>query len=136
MDADGNELYDDNGELLTVEGTAVKGCYNYTDTNRVGEAVQYIADLLTSLGYSVTVVAKRNWSVGDEFEPSEQTDYLADIAALQAIVPVLPTCPADMDNFTWAEANAIEQILLDIYNIAKVYRNDVFVCGEAICGGY
>lgn len=135
-DVNGVQLLDANGVELMVSGDTIYGAYNYVDLNRVGEAVDYLATLLQALGYSVTVTAKQDWTMDDIPTPTQMTSYLADIAALKAIVSVSPAAPATMNGLTYAGANAIEQILVNIYAIAQYYRNDVFVCGEAICGGY
>ena len=135
FDVNGVQLLDVNGVELMVAGDTIYGAYNYVDLNRVGEAVDFLATLLTSLGYSVSVTAKQDWSMGDIPTATQMTAYLADIAALKSIVSVSPAAPASMDGLTYAGANAIEQILVNIYAIAQYYRNEVWYCGEAICGG-
>ena len=39
----------------------MKGAYNYTDLNRVEEAVIYVADKLRERGYAVEIGAAKTW---------------------------------------------------------------------------
>lgn len=92
-----------------------KGAYNATDLNRVGSAVGYLAACLRDYGTTVTVSPKDDWERGDEPTQTEMAAYLADIAALRAVLPLpdgTPPAPADMRRLNWEEANAIESILL------------------------
>ena len=133
-DANGVQLLDANGVELMVAGDTIYGAYNYVDLNRVGEAVDFLATLLQALGYSVTVTAKQDWTMDDIPTPTQMTSYLADISALKAIVSVSPAAPASMNGLTYAGANAIEQILFNIYEIAKLYKNEQWYSGEVYCG--
>lgn len=94
-----------------------KGAYNYTDLNRVGQAVAYLAARLDIYGYDVTVSPKTNWTVADVPTTTTMAQYLTDVAAIRAVLPVpdtTPETPASMDRLTWQTANDIEQILVDV----------------------
>ena len=95
----------------------LKGAYNASDMNRVGEAVAYVAGRLTDCGYAAPVSPKTDWTVEDEPATGQMASYLADISTIRgalAVLPSTPSTPADMDGLTHQEANDIEQILLDV----------------------
>lgn len=107
-----------------------KGAYNASDLNRVGAAMVYIAERISSMGYSVADIApKLYWMDTDTVTQSDMSAYLSDLAALRAVLELpgeTPTVPADMAELTFAEANDIEQILTIINtiitNITLAYR--------------
>lgn len=96
--------------------SGMKGSYNATDLNRVGEACEYVADRLNALGgFDIHVTAKRDWTEEDIPTPSSFDSYLADITAIRAAYAVIaPAVPADMEQFTYEEANDIEKILIAV----------------------
>ena len=92
-----------------------KGTYRSADLNRVGFAVQYLAEYLGRHGTQVHVSPKRDWTDIDNPTPQTMTVYLADIAALRATLKLpeeTPMVPADMVKLTYQEANNIESILV------------------------
>lgn len=95
-----------------------KGSYGATDLNRVGDAIEYVAEQFRNAGYIVDLKpVKTNWTINDKPTMTQLTDYLENVEILKAILPEFPGTPgtpADMDKFTYEEANAIEQILVDI----------------------
>ena len=48
-----------------VENGTSKGYYNYTDLNRVETWCEYLADLLNSYSYPVSISIKKNWNMSD-----------------------------------------------------------------------
>ena len=128
---------------LSVEEKAeymagMKGAYNYTDMNRVGQAVEYIADRMTSLpeelaAYraekgvaddpiylvpynpaSVVVTAKTNWVMGDTPTQAQERAYLNDLTTLRkqlALPSDAPVVPTTLDKLTYTIANNIEYLL-------------------------
>lgn len=133
-------------DALTVEEKAeymagMKGAYNYTDMNRVGQAVAYIANRMTSIpnelaAYraekgvaddpiyhvpynpsSVVVSAKTNWAMGDTPTQSLATAYLNDLVILrqQLSLPAdAPAVPPTLDGLTFSVANDMEYLLFVI----------------------
>lgn len=100
-----------------VENKTNKGFYNASDLNRVGAAVQYVAERFAAQGYTVTVHPKTDWTEKDIPTASELETYRQNIAALRALLAVMPTTPEAPDSMaglTYTEANDIEQILLDL----------------------
>lgn len=115
----------------------MKGAYNASDLNRVGQAISYIADLLTGYGYSVQVSPKTDWTMSDIPTREQLEQYLANVAALRQALPVLPTtpeAPPDMEGLTWAEANDIEKILVDINHLITNMTAAWFYSGDLYAG--
>lgn len=113
----------------------MKGSYNATDLNRVGAAVQYIANRFSGFGYGVTVNPKQDWTMADIPTPDDMMEYLSDISTLREVFSVMPTTPHvpdDMDRLNYMEANNIEQILKDIdlllghMVLAWFYSGDIY----------
>lgn len=124
------------------DGTAAnKGTYNAIDLNRVGDAVAYLQTELAALGITATISDnKTDWTMSDAPTAAQRAAYLANVAAVKTALnsPTdMPSTPADLDGLTYAEANAIEQILVDagteIERIEAAWRR----CGQAnlFCGG-
>lgn len=96
--------------------TGLKGAYNATDLNRVGNAVTYVAGRLEEAGYTPDIDPKIDWTVSDIPTESQMETYLDNVRALRNAFTVpdsVPQVPADMDSLTYQEANDIE-IILDI----------------------
>lgn len=125
-------------ELAEWNSIALKGCYDYTDLNRVGDAVQYLSEILKSRGYDCPVIPKLDWPESGSGSPSDMAQYLQNVQTLRCILTLLPETPdvpADMEKPTWQEANAIEQILADLESTIKTMLKTRVVCGDAYCGG-
>lgn len=121
----------------TEWNAGLKGAYNATDLNRVGSAVNYVAGRLNTQGYSVTVAPKIDWTVTDIPEPAQLTAYLADVATIRAALAVYadtPEAPADMEKLTYAEANDIERILLDVDALITNMMAAWYYTGELYSG--
>ena len=115
----------------------MKGAYNASDMNRVGEAVAYVAGRLTDFGYSAPVSPKTDWTEDDEPSTDQLASYLADISTIRgalAVLPSTPATPAEIDGRTHQEANDIEQILLDVDKLLNIMATTFIPCGEALCG--
>lgn len=100
-----------------VENKTNKGFYNASDLNRVGAAVQYVAERFAAQGYTVAVSPKTDWLASDISTASELETYRQNIATLRALLAVMPTTPEAPDSMaglTYTEANSIERILLDL----------------------
>ena len=59
-----------------------KGEYRFSDLNRVGSAVRYLASLLGLYGYPVSVSVRTSWIRSDIPSSDVLQAYLADILAL------------------------------------------------------
>lgn len=143
---------------LTAEEKAeymggMRGAYNATDLNRVGQAVSYLADRFTDLpgeleAYreekgvaddelyhvpydpsTVVVSPKQNWTVADIPTNSQVQTYLNNLLVLrrQLVLPAdAPMVPTSLNNLTFDTANQIEYLLW-LVNVALVkVENDLY----------
>ena len=125
-------------ELAEWNSVALKGSYDYTDLNRVGDAVQHLAGILTSLGYDCPIIPKLDWTESGSASPSDMAQYLENIQTLRGKLTLFsdtPNVPADIEKLTWQEANAIEQILVDLESTINTMLKTRAACGDAYCGG-
>lgn len=121
--------------LVTDRGTGTY--YNASDLNRVGAAVQYVASRFAAQGYAVTVSSKTDWLASDIPTASELETYRQNIAALRALLAVMPTTPEAPDSMaglTYTEANDIEQILLDLDTLLTNAALAWYQSGEIYAG--
>lgn len=120
----------------------MRGAYNYTDMNRVGSAVSYIAsrfidipvelaayraekgvanDAIYEVPYNpaaVVVSPKTNWTVADTPTDIDAVAYLNDLAVLRSIIPLptdTPAVPSTLTLLTFETANDIERLLYVIH---------------------
>ena len=115
----------------------LKGAYNATDLNRVQAAVEYLAGVFESYGYTVNLQPMPTWSVGEIPNAEQMAAYLSNVAELRAVInmPVVtPAVPVDMALLTYVEANNIEQILVDIDQLLLNAAAAWFYSGEVYCG--
>lgn len=135
-------------EELSEWMTGMVGAYNYTDLNRVEEAVSDLASMLVSIpdelreygaaigvawdnffnqpydvGNYTDVETKTNWTGTDIPSSSDMGRYLANIVLLrEAFYANYPNLPTSMEGLTFEGANAIEKslsLLLAAYNEFK-----------------
>lgn len=102
---------------LTEWIAGMRGSYNATDLNRVGQAINYIAAELATYDISVTVNPKTDWAVTDIPTAAQLTAYLAEVSTIRSALPTpsnVPAVPNDMEYLTYQKANDIEQILYEI----------------------
>lgn len=95
----------------------MKGAYNYTDFNRVEEAVAYVAGRLKEFGYISVLPVARSWFAEDIPTEGDLFRYFSNVATLRGAIAVwasTPVAPANVDRFGANEANALEQILVDV----------------------
>ena len=131
--------------------SGLKGAYNYTDMNRVGQAVQEIGTMLKNLPdelneyrkskevyYNekflvkeydpgkVNVAPKFDWAMTDPVTPTAAAAYLKDIENLRSILPDgCPVAPFSLSQFTFQKANDIERILQTVHNSAMTIKNRI-----------
>ena len=102
-----------------------KGTYKASDLNRVGAAMNYVADRLKAQGYDPHISPKTDWMDGEWVTPADEAVYLGDLAELRkqfAMLESTPEVPPRIlatainsgDGLTYGWANDIEKILMDI----------------------
>ena len=124
-------------ELAEWNAAGLKGSYNATDLNRVGAAMQYVADRLNTFGYVAYVSPKLDWTGEDWPTPESMKHYLADLAELRskfALMQSTPAVPEDMARLTYTEANNIEKILEDIDILLTRSTQAWFYAGDLFSG--
>ena len=129
-----------NGTITSSEKTEwnglMKGAWNYSDWNRIGNAEKYIAAILNSSGRSVTVTAPTNWTRNYIMTKARETTFLTDLNTVRNNVnnSGIPTPPTTLNFMTYEMANRIEQILVDTYNSIIRERADFEISGIAVGG--
>lgn len=111
----------------------MKGSYNYTDLNRVEEAVVYVAGCLKEYGYLSSIPASRTWFRSDIPNAHDLSVFFNKVATLRKAVAVwasTPNVPNDVNGFDANQANALEQILVDIDQILNYMKGAWFFCGD------
>lgn len=114
-----------------------KGFYNASDLNRVGAAVQYVAERFAAQGYTVAVSPKTDWLASDIPTASELETYRQNIATLRALIAVMkstPETPETMRFLDYIKANDIERILLDLDTLLTNAALAWYQSGELYAG--
>ena len=92
-----------------------KGAYNYTDLNRVEDAVAKLTSYLRALGRGGGLYPTRRWAASDVPDATDMQRYIANVQKIRNALPelhhIMPQAPASMVNLTYEGANAIEEIL-------------------------
>lgn len=128
-----------------VNAGNAKGTYNASDLNRVGAAMNYVADRLKAQGYDPHISPKTDWKDDDWVDPAAQAVYLGDLAELRKQFTMLASTPQvpprilatainSNDGLTYTWANNIEQILMDINGALQRMETALFYSGEIYCG--
>ena len=121
--------------LITTR--AEPGAYGKTDLNRVASAMAYLSQRFASAGYSVPVSSPTDWANGDIPRKDDLDTYLDDLRRIRAALAVMDTTPAapgSMDYLTWAKANDIEKILVDVDDALGRLLMSPFYSGEIYSG--
>lgn len=118
-----------------VAAKNAKGTYNYTDLNRVQDALEEIRTILVQYGYSVTPAELREWAENELPRISDMELYIGTILELKPKL-ILPessiALPVSMDRLTYISANNIEIFLsglraaLDRIPPTWVYSGEVY----------
>ena len=114
-----------------------RGAYNHTDFNRVSATMEFLGEILYSYGYLNTYAPEPVRSVADIPTPSDTKAYLTNVEEMRKARPLpeaSPATPADMEVFTFQEANDVEKILVQVNAILPLLEKSWLLCGEAMCG--
>ena len=120
------------GGVYTDEN--LKGAYNISDRNRVGRAVNYIAECLRNTGrYEARQELREDWNIYDIVRPEDNKKVLTVLAFLKFQLPHEETeeVPQSLDNLTYQKANAVENILFDVCEVFERLLDSWFHFGEA-----
>jgi len=97
----------------------LRGAYNISDRNRVGNAINRISQFLRDLGMSeVQVRVKSDWTVYDIIRSGGSEPVLSALRLLKSLLPgSTGEVPDSLDGLTYEKANAVERVLYDICGI-------------------
>ena len=133
----------------------LKGAYNISDIIRVTAAMEYLTDLLRGYGYNVDYqpvsithadgTTDTTWQETDEPTYSHLERYRLNVAAVRAVLSMLPTTPdtparivassvGATDGLTWSGANDIERILLDVEQMINNMAAAWYYSGDLYAG--
>lgn len=131
------------GSMTTAQknewDAAMKGAYDYTDLNRVGEAVAYVVNQINyrywdtwnicddygvawdaffdpqtyfpHIQYPESITTKTDWTRADRPTATQLSAYLQTVYDLVYLIPVAHTLPTSMSRLTPAGANEIERVI-------------------------
>lgn len=136
------ELHDKGYQNMTAAEraewlTAMKGCYGYTDMNRVESAVKLLAERVSKLGYLYSPQVKTNWKRQEIPTREDMNRYFGNVRQLRSLVPVFPStpsAPSTGDRLNYSRANDLEKILLDIDQVSEIIPKSWHYAGEVYSG--
>ena len=114
-----------------------KGAYTYRDLNRVEDAVYYVATRLKEYGYLHTLPIVRQWAIEDKPNLQDFGRYFGNVAMIRQAIAVwasTPETPYSVGGFDVNEANALEQILVDVDQILNYIKDAWFYAGDIYLG--
>ena len=123
----------------------MRGAYNVSDLNRVGNAIVYLRDRINNYGYAVNVTPKADWKTGDKPTAAQLQKYLADVSTIRGAVGELsslpevptriyPSATGKSDGLTVEKANDIERMLSQLDSAITKMLSSWWGCGEIGCG--
>ena len=93
----------------------MKGAYNYTDFNRLGEAIAYLVERMKELDiHDRSIIPKVDWVMGDTPTQSQVSNLLSCLTKLRAKLSLpddAPSVPNSLDNLVYQTANEMELLL-------------------------
>lgn len=93
----------------------MKGAYNYTDFNRLGEAIAYLVERMKELDiHDSSIIPKVDWVMGDTPTQSQVSNLLSCLTKLRAKFSLpddAPSVPNSLDKLTYQTANDMELLL-------------------------
>lgn len=102
-----------------IEQKTSKGYYNYTDLNRIETWCEYLANLLTSYSYPVSITIKKNWNMSDLPNANDMERIRSNINAIKTAFHAYTDVPENLNYMTIEKANDIEKILSEIDFLTK-----------------
>jgi hypothetical protein len=99
----------------------LRGAYNISDRNRVGEAVNFIIGCLKGTGiYNLRdKLIKDDWNAYGIITHEDNSRVLSSLENLKRVLPYDKTAavPESLDSLTYQKANIIENIIFDLYGV-------------------
>ncbi len=112
----------------------MKGALNYTDFNRIEAGVQSLAAIVGAF-----VSVKTDWTDSGYMKVSDANRWLSNVNSIRAKCSgpsAIADTPKSMNKLDFSTMNQIEQILLDIETLTKVYTtfSGEYMTGEGQYG--
>lgn len=110
-----------------------KGAYNASDLNRVGNAVNYLSQILTNCGYAANVDAKTSWSISDIPTSDDGVEYLGNVGKIMGVLSLpdsTPPLPSSTQSLNYSQANDIEEILYITNTMAENMQSVYLFVGQ------
>ena len=122
-----------------ITGRVPGATYDWTDMNRVAEAMEYVAERLQSCGWNITVNPRRftreDFPTEAVFEHYiKQIRKLHNTLTLFLTTPAVPSVSRGRPYMTVQEANDIEKILLDIEDMVRRTEAAYYYSGDVFAG--
>ncbi len=120
--------------------SGMRGAWNYTDLNRIGQAIDYVITYAQTVGWDniPSVTTKTNWSVSDIPTSAQLSTYLiGPLTAIRNMIPVpdgTPSVPSHFGYMSVGKANNVEKILLVVYQQLVLFHNSQFRAGDGYYG--
>lgn len=116
----------------------MRGAYNYSDLNRVGQACQTLYYLFTEAGYAMSgfTTPKTDWTVSDVPTASQLASYLANMEIIKRAAHRSQIIPATMDRLGYEDANNIEKLLVQADEYISIIMSNWAYSGEFETGEY
>ncbi len=118
----------------------MSGGWNYTDLNRIGQAIDYVATFAQTVGWDnvPSVTTKTDWSVSDIPTSNQLSTYIRiPLTAIRNMIPVpngTPSVPSQFNHMTYQKANNIETIILVVYQQLCLFRDSQFRANDGYYG--
>lgn len=95
---------------------SMRGAYNASDLNRVGQACEYLYDLISGYGYDIPgyVPLRTDWTIYDVPTQSEMSTYVNTIRSFKSLWSAITDVPSSMDHISHNDANNIERLLKEV----------------------
>lgn len=117
-----------------VRNATLKGQYNASDLNRVEAWCRYLADELNTLGYSITITTKTNWTASDMRDNTNMERIRSNIQKIMVGYHFITKIYTPSNTINYNRANRYELILNEIYYLMFGMRN-MYVYGGVARGG-
>ena len=120
-----------------LDNDTARAYIDHDDLNRLEGAVQWIAEHLQDAGYPVRITERLNWLPADVRTQSEMDrlrDNINNLRSAYVTVSTTPRTPASITYSSINQANEIEQILADLYQLINGMESQYRYSGEAIAG--
>lgn len=102
-----------------LENGTLKGYYNCTDLNRVETWCEYLANLLTSYSYPVSISIKKDWNMSDLPNVNDMERVRSNVNKIKTAFHAYTDVPENLNYMTIEKANSLEKILNEIDLLTK-----------------